>query len=217
MGDTGQDEKTNSGTFRVFVTRKNVERLSKSEIECIRDPAIREIVVKHVVARGGEPKKAFPPYPRVGGENGPEIRKVRLVIRQQLGLMVPVGTGYADAAGNHHIAAYGAANGKIVFEVVSLHEAARRISARKPIVNKTKDGSSLVLSLAAGDTIEFPKGHPRAGLRVVTSVWSSGVVVTEDINDAEGNPWRPNISSIIAARARKVSVDPIGRVRLARD
>lgn len=218
MGNTGQDEKTKSGTFRIFVTRKNVERLSKSEIESIRDPIVRDTVAKHVAARGGDPKKAFPPYPRLGGADGPEIRKVRLLTKQQLNLMVPVGTGYADAAANHHIAAYRKADGKIVFEIVSLHEAARRVSARKPIVSKTNgEGSSFVLSLAAGDTIEFPKGHPYAGLRVVTSVWSSGVVVTEAINDADGEPWRPSIASIITAQARKVSVDPIGRVRPARD
>ena len=221
MGDTGKDEKTKSGIFRVFVTRKPVERLSKSEIETIRDPVVRDILVRHIAERGGDLKKAFPPYPRLPGANGgqgPEIKKVRLLTKQQLDLMVPVGTGYADTAANHHIAAYRDADGKITYEIVSLHEAARRVSARKPVVKNTNgDGSALVLSLTAGDTIEFPEGHSHAGLRVVTSVWSSGVVVTEAIHDAEGNPWRPAIGSIVNSGARKVSVDPIGRVRPARD
>jgi CRISPR-associated endonuclease Csn1 len=79
------------------------------------------------------------------------------------------------------------------------------------------DDSIFVMSLAAGDVIKFPEGHTHAGLRTVTSVWSSGVVVTEAINDAEGHPWRPSIGSIVNSGAVKVSVDPIGRVRPARD
>lgn len=220
MGDTGKDEKTKSGTFRLFVTRKNVERLSKSEIESIRDPAIRKIVTLHVNERGGDPKKAFPPYPRLSanGAEGSEIRRVRLLVKQQIDLMVPVGTGYADAAANHHIAAYRKPDGGVHWQIVSLHEAARRIAARQPVVSRSgPDDSIFVMSLAAGDIIKFPEGHAHVGLRTVTSVWSSGVVVTEAINDAEGHPWRPSIGSIVNSGAVKVSVDPIGRVRPARD
>jgi CRISPR-associated endonuclease Csn1 len=221
MGDTGRDEKTKSGIYRQFVTRKAVERLSKSEIEAIRDPGIRDIVARHVAERGGDPKKAFPPYPRLrscNGANGPEIRKARLLVKQQLALMVRSGTGYADAAANHHIAAFRKMDGSIVSEIVSLQQAANRISARKPVVNRRgPDEALFVMSLAAGDVVEFPQGHSHVGLRVVTSVWSSGVVVTEAINDAAGNPWRPSISSIVNSGARKVSIDPIGRVRPARD
>jgi hypothetical protein len=221
VGDTGLQEKTKSGEYRQFVTKKAVERLSKSEIQGIRDPVVRGIVFRHVAERGGDPKKAFPPYPRLPGSNGadgPEIKKARLLIKQQLGLMVHAGTGYADAAANHHIAAYRKFDGSIASEIVSLHEAARRISARKPIVNRNgHHDAKFVMSLAPGDVIEFPKDHDHAGMRVVTSVWSSGVVVTEAINDAEGHPWRPSIGSIVSAGAQKVSVDPIGRIRPARD
>jgi CRISPR-associated endonuclease Csn1 len=220
VGDTGEDQRTKSGTYRLFVTTKSVERLSKSEIETIRDSAVRDIVARHVAGRGGDPKKAFPPYPQLptaNGNEGPEIRRVRLFVKQQIGLMVPVGTGYADAAANHHIAAYRKPDGSITSEIVSLHEAARRISARKPVVNRNGDGAKFVMSLAPGDVVEFPKDHAHGGMRIVTSVWSSGVVVTEAINDAEGHPWRPNIGSIVSGGARKVSVDPIGRVRPARD
>ncbi|PKQ03439.1 MAG: hypothetical protein CVT71_03155, partial [Alphaproteobacteria bacterium HGW-Alphaproteobacteria-10] len=85
-GDTGDDVKTKTGTYRQFVARKKVEALSKGELEEIRDPRIKEIVTAHVADRGGDPKKAFPPYPRVSPD-GPEIRKVRLTTKQQLNLM----------------------------------------------------------------------------------------------------------------------------------
>jgi len=216
-GDTGEDVKTKSGIYRQFVTRKKVEALSKGEIEEIRDPRIREIVKEHVASRGGEPKKAFPPYPRVS-PSGPEIRKVRLTTKQQLGLMAPVGNGYADLGSNHHIAIYRLPDGKADFEVVSLFEASRRLSQRKPVVQRTRaDGATFVMSLSAGDTIEVPDGD-RAGHRIVQSIWSSGVVVTLAHIDASGDTvWRPNAGSLLKGRARKVSIDPIGRVGTAND
>jgi CRISPR-associated endonuclease Csn1 len=99
LGDTRQDEKSRGEVYRLFVTRKPVERLSKSEIETIRDSEVQKLVENHIAERGGDPKKAFPPYPRLpasNGRQGPEVRRVRLLTKQQLNLMVPVGTGYAD-------------------------------------------------------------------------------------------------------------------------
>lgn len=222
MGDTGQVETTKSGTYCLFVTKKAVERLSKSEVDTIRDPAIRALVAKHVAERGGDPKKAFPPYPRLpqaNGIEGPEIRRVRLLVKQQLALMVQVGTGYADAAANHHIAVYRDGKGNIDFKVISLHEAARRISSHKQVISKTNgDGTTFILSLSAGDTIAFPNAGTSPRYRVVQSIWSSGQIVMLDHTDADRETKnQPGISSIIASGAQKVSVDPIGRVRPARD
>jgi CRISPR-associated endonuclease Csn1 len=224
MGDTKLDEKTKRGTYRLFVTRKAVERLSKSEIETIRDPVIRDIIAKHVAERGGEPKRAFPPYPRIpttNGVEGPEIRRVRLLDKQQLDLMVPVGTGYADAASNHHITVYRKSDGDIASDVVSLHDAARRIGSRKPIISKAlEDGSAFIMSLCAGDTLEFQNGETAPRYRIVQSIWSSGQIVLLDHTDASNDKAsknQPGIASIIASGAKKVSVDPIGRVRPARD
>ncbi|MGI8526561.1 MAG: type II CRISPR RNA-guided endonuclease Cas9 [Pseudolabrys sp.] len=222
VGDTGQDEKTKSGTYRLFVMKKAVERLSKSEITTIRDPVIRDLVAKHVAERGGDPKKAFPPYPRLpaaNGKQGPEIRRVRLWVKQQLNLMVPVGTGYADAAANHHIVVYRDAKGGIDFEVVSLHEAARRIASHKQVTSRVaKDGAAFVLSLSAGDTLAFRNGGSAPRFRIVQSIWSSGQIVMLDHTDASKETKnQPGIASIVGSGAQKVSVDPIGRVRPARD
>lgn len=216
-GDTGKDVKTKSGTYRQFVTRKKVEALSKGEIEEIRDPRIRKIVKEHVASRGGDPKKAFPPYPRVS-PSGPEIRKVRLTTKQQLGLMAPVGNGYADLGSNHHIAIYRMPDGRVDFEVVSLFDAALRLTQRTPVVKRNRDdGAKFILSLCAGDTLEVPEGD-KAGLRIVQSIWSSGVVVTLAHTDASGDTvWRPNASSLLKGKVRKVSIDPIGRARTAND
>lgn len=222
-GDTGQDIDTKTGTYRQFVTRKKLEALTKDEIwpkderDGIRDPQVRKIVQEWVTARGGDPKKAFPPYPRLGTD-GPEILKVRLLTKQQLTLMAPVGTGYADLGSNHHVAIYRSPGGKAVFEVVSLFEASRRLARREPVVRHDRDdGAVFVMSLAPGDAIVFTRDG-KDELRIVQGVWASGIVVTLAHTDAEGSSvWRPSAGSVLNAGARKVAVDPIGRVRKTND
>ncbi|MDZ4382999.1 MAG: type II CRISPR RNA-guided endonuclease Cas9 [Parvibaculum sp.] len=216
-GDTGDDVKTKSGTYRQFVTRKKVEALSKGELEEIRDPRIREIVTAHVASKGGDPKKAFPPYPRVS-PNGPEIRKVRLTTKQQLSLMGQTGNGYADLGSNHHIAIYRLPDGKTDFEIVSLFEASRRLSQRKPVIQRTRaDGARFVMSLAAGEAIKFPAGTKK-GIWIVQGVWASGQVVLERDTDANhATTTRPMPNPILKDAAIKISIDPIGQVRSASD
>ena len=224
-GDTQTDVTTKSGTYRQFVTRKKVEVLSKSELakvpeqdgEGIRDDNVRETLAKWIENHGGDPKKAFPPYPRCS-PNGPEIRKVRLLIKQQKSLMAQITTGYADLGNNHHIAIYRLPSGKTDFEVVSLLEASRRLTKRKPVVQRERgDGAQFIMSLSPGDTLDFPDGN-KAGVRIVQGVWGNGQVVTQDHIDSTGSSvWKPNANSIVKQGAKKLSVDPIGRIRPAND
>lgn len=224
-GDTGVDVTTASGLYRQFVTRKRVEALSRSELggdpdkggEGIRDARVREVLQEWVRQYGGDPRKAFPSYPRIG-EHGPEIRKVRLLRKQQLSLMAPVSTGYSDLGNNHHIAIYRCADDKVEFEVVSLYEASRRLARREPVVRRDRgDGSVFLMSLASGEAVEFPEGEKK-GVWIVTGVWSGGQVVLEACTDAvHATTMRPRPSVLIKEKVRKVSVDPIGRVRPASD
>lgn len=214
-GDTGEDIKTNTGVYRQFVTRKKVETLKSGELDDIRDEEVRRIVKEWVAAHGGDPKKAFATYPHIGS-NGPEIRKVRLTTRQQLKLMAPVSTGYADLGANHHIAIYRKPDGKVGFEVVSLYEATRRLARHEPVVRRDYgEGSALAMSLAPGEALEFPNGK---GFWIVQGVWANGQVVLEHANDAcHATTTRPAPSVLLKKAARKVSLDPIGRVRPASD
>lgn len=73
------------------------------------------------------------------------------------------------------------------------------------------------MSLGRGDTIHIPSGD-RAGYWNVQGVWSDGPIIITRASDATGSSvFRPNAASLIAMGARKVSVDPIGRVRPAGD
>ena len=216
-GDTGIDATTKSGTYRLFVTRKSVERLSKSEIDEIVDLRVRDIIREWVAAHGDDPKKAFSSFPRVS-EAGPEIRKVRIRNKQQLNLMAPVSTGYADAGQNHHVAIYREADGKVSSDVVNLFEASRRLGRREPVVQRVSAGrASFVMSLSPGDTLHFPIGK-MSGYWIVKGAWSAGPIVLWRDTDAKGaSVIRPIAASILRDGGQKVSVDPIGRVRRAND
>jgi len=216
-GDTRKDVTTKTGTYRLFVTRKPVSSLSKGEIEGICDDRVREIVTQHVVERGGDPKKAFPPYPTLGPD-GPPIQRVRLTIRQQTSLMASVSTGYADLGSNHHIAIFRQPDDKADYEVVSLFEAARRLAKREPVVRRRhENGAVFVMSLASGDTLEYPDGDKK-GYWIVQGAWANGQIVIESANDAaHKTTTRPAPGALLRDNVRKISVDPVGRVRPAND
>ncbi len=234
-GDTKQD----TGMYRQFVTRKDVEALSKRELEKvpetdgegIRDTDVREIIARWVENHGGDPKKAFPPYPK-RSQGGPEIRKVRILMKRQLHLMMPAATGYAALDGNHHMAIFRLPNGKPDFKVVSLFEASRRLAKRKPVVQREHDdGAQFIMSLSPGDVVELQEGTKK-GHWVIHGISSEGRPTLAGINDArptsveeaekqgmddKRKDYEPRFEGFMKGRPRKVSIDPIGRARPAND
>ena len=225
--DTGEEIAGARGTtYRYFVRRKAVEELKNSESERfngtriidIVDDGVRDIVRSWVDRHGGDPGAAFVHgYPK-RGRKGPEIRKVRLRVKQQIEMMTKASTGYADLGNNHHIAIYRLADGTVDYDVVSLLEASRRKARHEPVVRRDRgDGAQFVMSLSPGDTLQLTR-NGEAGLKIVESVWSAGPVVMVDHDDAEGaTVFRPGAKTIVSSGGRKVSVDPIGRIRPAND
>ena len=226
-GDTGEEMAGGRGTtYRYFVRRKTVEELKNSESERfngsriidIVDDGLRDIVRSWVEKHGGDPGAAFVDgYPK-RGRKGPEIRKVRLRVKQQIELMTKVSTGYADLGNNHHIAIYRLPDGTVDYDVVSLLQASRRKARHEPVVRRERgDGAQFVMSLSPGDSLQLTRnGETR--LKIVESVWSAGPVVMVDHDDAEGGTvFRPGAKTIVSSGGRKVSVDPIGRIRPAND
>ncbi|MBE1236359.1 hypothetical protein IHV25_01655 [Phaeovibrio sulfidiphilus] len=227
-GDTGEDVIKKGVLYRRVVGRKSVAGLTDNELKenrdnRIRDERVREIVASHIAANGGKPKKAFATFPRVS-ENGPEIRKVRVIDVRQPSVMMETATGFVALGNNHHIALYQQPDGKGTFEVVSLLTARQRLARRESVVRRERDdGARFVLSLCQGEAFEYLDGE-RRGVWIVTSVWDSGRVVLKRHDDASGDEkklYRPGVTGllplILDGRGRKVSIDPIGRVRPARD
>ena len=65
--------------------------------------------------------------------------------------------GFADPSSNHHVAIYRMPNKSVVFDVVTLFEASRRLARHEPIViRKREDGADLIMSLSPGDALQFP-------------------------------------------------------------
>ena len=225
--DTGEETAGARGTtYRYFVRRKALEELKNSESERfngtriidIVDDGVRDIVRGWVDRHGGDPGSAFVHgYPK-RGRRGPEIRKVRLRVKQQIELMTKASTGYADLGNNHHIAIYRLADGTVDYDVVSLLEASRRKARREPVVRRDRgDGAQFVMSLSPGDSLQLTR-NGETGLKIVESVWSAGPVVMVDHDDAEGaTVFRPGAKTIVSSGGKKVSVDPIGRIRPAND
>jgi CRISPR-associated endonuclease Csn1 len=217
-GDTGEEVTNSNGTYRMFVTKKKVESLSRGEIEDIRDGGAREIIKNWIDEHGGDPKKSFESFP-LRGEKGPEIRKVRLMLPQKMRAMVEFTTGYAATGNNHHIAIYRTATGNIDADVVSLHEAMKRLVQKLPIVKREKGDGQLILSLSLGDTFYVPDGD-RKGYWNVKSISSNGQIFSKPINSADMSAtgqWGPSPAPLIKANVQKVSIDPIGRIRKAND
>ena len=220
-GDAHKEETKGKITYRYFVTRKNVEALSKKELkEQICDDTVGKIVQDWVQEHGGDPKKAFKDssYPTLG-DHGPEIRKVRLHIKQQIETMAQASTGYADLDGNHHIALYNLPNGKIDCEVVSLLKASQRLGRKEPVIQrKRRDDAQFIMSLSKGDSLQFTQSN-ETKIVIVESIWSSGQIVIVDHKDAKGDTrTQPQSRSLLLrCKAKKISVDPIGRVWPAND
>ena len=215
-GATGQE-------YRLFVSRSNLENLTRKDLKDNNkalwpDQKLREIIVAWVNEHGdGDPKKAFPPYPK-RGRKGSIIRKVRLQKKRQIDLMAKVSTGYSELRNNHHVAFYLLPDETVESEIVSLQEALRRKAQNKSVVRrKRSDGAKFVMSLSLRDTLQFTK-NGETKLRVVESIWSSGQIVMVDHDDAKGlTRFRPSAKYIISNGGRKVSVDPVGRIRPAND
>ncbi len=230
FGDTGVDVTCRGTTFRAFAKRMPVEKLPLATLKIddlcettrtanfvVRDKAVRDTLREHLEKSGLDHSKAYPPYPRLGS-NGPEIRKARVLSKQQLNLMAPVTTGYANLGANHHVAIYRKPDDTPDFEVVSLFEAARRLARREPVVRRTRsDGAVFVMSLSPGEAVEFPDGDKK-GIWIVSGVWASGQIVLETAVDANHQTTtRPNPGALLRDGGRKISIDPIGRIRKAND
>jgi CRISPR-associated endonuclease Csn1 len=221
-GDTRQDEGKKGSKARLFVTRKNVAALSDNEIESIRDERVRQIVSEHVSANGGKSAKAFSTFPLLPSRQGracPPIKRVRLTKPFQMQVMIPMGrNGHAMQDGNHHIAIFKRPDGSAEFEVVSVYEAHMRLSRKQPVVSRQREGCSFVMSLSIGETVLFPKEHENEGYRVVKKISSDGRATFIAANDANReSDWAPAVNTILSIGAKKVSIDPIGRVRPAND
>ncbi len=223
-----------------FVRRKEIRTLEKTkQLSKIRDAAIRDILKAHIRQHGidpdspGEiPSEVWNKIPTM--KSGIPIRKVR---------MLEKGEGYreirpgqcVELANNHHMEVYELIDkqGRPLLNkdgmpkregvLVSMLDAATRIKDGNPVVNrKTLPDRRFVMSLSINEMleVEMPDGSKR--LHRVQKMDINGSLVLRPhtyagkVSDTDKPPLilRKTANTL---RGRKVTVDPLGRIRWAND
>jgi len=215
-GDTGEDVVERDMTYRLFVTRKPLETITASQVESIRDPEIRRIVKDHIARAGGKLKEAFKTFPKLPNRKGGadrEIRRVRVLVKRQEALMIPVNSrnkAYSDADTIHHIAIFVSGdNGNISFDVPKLARVknAGIESKKRPL-----------LTLSIGEAIKIPSENGQSEVYVVQKLGSNGqIFMRPHFDSSDAKPFSLMPRPLLSKNARKVRIDPIGRVSPAND
>lgn len=227
-GDTGEELKRGGVTYRIIVNRTPIGDLTLDDVMAdsletakfmIRDAAIRQCLREHLAAFQGDIKKAMANPPRLGG-GGPHVRKVRLLSKRQIDGLACLQGGFADPDAKHHIAVYRSDTGAYRGEIVSLLEAATRVAKKLPVVDRRpRDGSKFIMTLSKGDTVAI--NDPRSVTWVVRELKSNGQITlvpsTEARPTKQATAFKPTTPGFMKLSPKKLSVDPIGRVRPAND
>ena len=150
---------------------------------------------------------------------GPPIMRVRIWVKQQEHLTVKVSANAVALKGdNHHIALYQGDN-KILVQSVSKLDALQRVQKEQPIVLPENNGAPLIFSFVKRDI--FEKKDPETG---EISYWRVAILGEKQVTlfphtyagTGSSLQKRPYHHNLIKEGYRKVSVDPIGRVRSAK-
>lgn len=232
------------GEKNVFVRRKPLDAsFTRSMAENIQDPAIQKLVLARLAEHDNDPKRAFTPdrplfLPNRRGEPV-RIRKVR--VREKMTTAVPLTREGEDKpyrwvkpGSNHHIAIFERPGGRREFVTVTMMEAAARgrtnalrAKAKEPLLlivqreHHQCPDARFVTSLSPGETVRVEEPGSEA-LWVVQKFDVNGVIVLRPITyagqrkDTDRPPliMRRNFNTL---KARKVTIDPLGREFPAHD
>ncbi|MDE3180077.1 MAG: type II CRISPR RNA-guided endonuclease Cas9 [Acidobacteriota bacterium] len=222
--------------------RRDLRKITKSELDDIVDDAVRRLVQEKLAALGiADPKKAFgsdanlPCFTTADGRKIP-IKSVRVVKRVPAR---PLGEGrtarHVESGNNHHIEIYAEINvdgseGRWDGEVVSMLEAYRRKKAGKPVVERNfGPEAKFMFSLAPGEVIECDDGNNGRGLLVVRSVseFTSGAIQIGFASPEDARLKKEMVAGRDFLRrgpewlrqrdSRKVSASPLGEIHEAHD
>ncbi len=229
----------------LFAVRKPVEALTMNEIGNIRDKAIRELVVKQLADHGIRPgRKAEKIPPKKMQEamaglsmpSGVPIRRVRLYKKDET--IRAIRCGHADETwvkpgSTHHLCLFEwdemdkKGKPKRVRDAVfvSMLEARRRIKHEEPIIQRVhpqRTDARFVMSLSAGEMTltKIKNSSEPVLLTYKTAASTTKQMLFVRATDARRSSEQTQISfkpGTFPADARKVTVDPLGRVRWASD
>jgi CRISPR-associated endonuclease Csn1 len=214
-----------------FVYRKELTALTAGMVEDIRDPTVRKLVEarlrEHGIEAGaskGIPASVWKEPLRMPGENGPVIKKIRLVKRDDTVQPIRGGSTFVKTGSNHHVCIFeweedGKKKRESVF--VSMLEASRRISKKEPLIRRehpTRKDAKFVMSLSSGEMVQAEIEGQNRLMVYRTGASTSGQLSFVSHTDArqskEIKKYVPRASTL---KAKKVTVDLLGRIRWAND
>ena len=202
-----------------------------------RDPAIRELLKRHLRARGVDCEKGGQiPRDAFKGDNTPRmpsgvpIRRVRMLEESETFRRVSARRAdqYVKPGKNHHIVYRAVGEGpkeKWVGEVVTMWDAALRARTGLPIVDRSdRDTGRFIMSLSIGEMFEIDGSDGQRLLCTVRKIDQR----SKRLNYKAHTDARPateinkdnlylSPTKMQERNARKVTVDPLGRIRRAGD
>lgn len=227
----------------VFAVRKPVVALTDAEIPRIRDRRIRELVQAKLGVTGGRAKKGSKEGGKKAGKkesgqdreailanlawpNGLPIRKVRITKPEKTIQVIREGTQptYVRPGSTHHLCIFEIPRGDKVERdavFVTMLEAARRVRDREPIIRRehpNEPGATFLMSLSKGELVELEYRGKKVLATYRTAASTQGQIYFAPHSDARPSAECAKlVVNCNTLRGRKVTVDPIGRVRWAND
>ena len=220
---------------KLYAVRKPVSALSHKEITQIADEKIRAAISSYILHKSFDPKdksdvakalkEAEKNPPRM--QSGQPIKRVRLhkPFTKMLLLKNRQGKAYRamQEGSNHHIVIYEYEDKKGRTKrgghVVSMFEAAQRAKRGEPVIQRRLEGGRrFVMSLSINELVQVPKGEKNSEVYRVQKM-DAGGEITLRLHTAASiqNNQERLIKTPNSLIAKKVVVDPLGRIYPAND
>jgi CRISPR-associated endonuclease Csn1 len=215
-----------------FVYRKPLEELTPPMIEKIRDPAIRTLVTARLREHGIEPKcykKKFPTEvwkKPLTMPSGVPIRRVRIVILSNSIRPIRSGSNFVEPGNTHHVCLFevpqpdGRSDRDAVF--VTMLDAIERVKIKQPIIQRhhpDHPNARFLMSLSMNEMVLLKHKDKEALYRFDTASSTSGQMWFRHHTAAGKSAEKFGQISKKPSTfdGRKVTVDPLGRIRWAND
>lgn len=226
-----------TGTPGEFVSREDLDKLKPAMVKDIRDPTIRQLVINRLEKFGIEVGRKAAAIPKEVWKDpllmpsGVPVRKVRVIRRDAT--IRPLRGGddpaHVKPGSTHHLCIFEfVENGKKRREpkFVPMLGAIERIKRKEPVISRvhpSKPDARFIMSLSAGEMVLGTfKGRQRL-VKFKTAASTQGQVyfvehtdARRDSGDAPAEKFAVTANSM-SRDARKVTVDPLGRIRWAND
>lgn len=215
-----------------FAYRKRLDELTPSMVLKIRDEVIRGIVVERLREHGIEPERGAAKIPAsVWKEplcmpSGVPIRKVRLLVPSESIRPIRGGKAYVEPGNTHHVCLFELkdVNGRTTKDAVfvSMLEAMERVKNRQPIINRVhphQPDARFLMSLSGyemvmlGDDGREDLYRFETGASTSKQMWFRHHTYAGKSSDKRMQVSKKPNTFV----GRKVSVDPLGRIRWAND